>query len=125
MTLQNNIIIIPTVNGMTRIREAQEIRYITGSGPISELHIQCGRTLKSTRGLGHYQRQLDIDAGYFRFSQSLLVNLLYVDGVHTRKQELTLRCGTVLSISRRCCQQYKKWCRTFDQPVGSVAESDS
>jgi len=111
------LVLIPTVNGMIRIRQMEEVKYILGSGPVSELHLQCGRILKCTRGLVHFHNLLNTNQGFYRFSQSLLVNMIYVDGVHTRKQEVTLRCGTALPISRRCCQQFKKWCRSFDSPL--------
>lgn len=103
------------VNGITRIRKGEEIKYIAGDGPVSEVYMKTNNVLHCSRGLIYFKRQLSDMSEFFEFSQSLIVNMNYINHVDSRNMEIVLRCGKVLYMSRRGKQQFNKHCKSLDK----------
>lgn len=98
---QRPILPVPILNGGIEMVLKSQVLYLESKGPSCLLHLQGGRRVASSCHLKHFEEQMGEAEGFYRISQTYLVNELHIQRYDPAEKYLTLRNGTALRASRR------------------------
>lgn len=103
-----NKIVIPLLKGNLLLIEPDNVKYLHSDGPVVYLIDHNDKSFASNKSLKFFE-DLFHDHSFFKFSQSLLVNINKLFYFDQTTQEIELICGKKLHMSRRGMKSFKDY----------------
>lgn len=100
--------IIPLLKGNMLCIRIDQIKYFQSDGPVVYIIDDQDKSYASNRTLRYFE-ELVSEYGFFKFSQSLIVNLNLIYYFDQGNQMVELICSKRLSISRRGAKRFKEY----------------
>ncbi|MEE9438786.1 MAG: LytTR family DNA-binding domain-containing protein [Saprospiraceae bacterium] len=101
------ILAIPLLKGHIAFRHIEDILYIKSDDTICHLYLTENEKLVSPRPLSFYKNLLEEQYLFIAFSQSLIIQFKHIDNYDNSNQEIILKNGVKLPISRRGASNFK------------------
>ena len=98
-----------TVSGGLEFVDLEDVLYLKADTQVAYVHLASGRHFAVSHHLGYYIRLLqDGPERFFCISQSLLINLRYLQHYHHGKLTAVLKNGAQLPASRRYGKEFRQ-----------------
>ncbi|MBX2950899.1 MAG: response regulator transcription factor [Leadbetterella sp.] len=97
---KSSVLSLPLAHHDLRMVQIEDIRYIKADSVVSHFYMSNGEKIIAFRPLSVYRKLLEADHNFFSISQSLTVNLNYMERYNHKHKTLNLTDGEVLHASR-------------------------
>ena len=105
---QMNTLAITLLKGDVVFLYESDIKFIFSSSSVTSVHDFDQNKYSSIFTVKKFKQLIDNES-FYPFSQSLLVNLKVLKYIHNQDQEIELKCGLRLPVSRRGLRGFKEW----------------
>ena len=105
---QMNKLVIPLLKGNLLLLESEKVKYLESDGPVVYLWDHSDKSYASNKSLKYFEALFQ-KHNFFKFSQSLLVNVDNLYYFDQTSQEIELVCGKKLHMSRRGMRRFKEY----------------
>jgi two-component system, LytTR family, response regulator len=96
-----------------RIVSVHDLMYLSADSNYTELYLNDGKKIVSTRNLGEFDKILS-NPEFFRIHKSVLLNVNYISGFSSYQGNYAeLRDGTRLNVSRRKLSEFRSWIKKY------------
>jgi|GEM_PF-380291 len=97
---KSSVLTVPLAHYGLRVLAIEDIKYIKADSVVSHFYLRNGEKVIAFKPLSAYRKLLEADHNFFSVSQSLTVNLDYMEGYHHKQKILKLKDGEMLQASR-------------------------
>lgn len=94
------VLTLSLANHNLKVIHIEDIKYIKADSVVSQFYMCTAEKIIAFRPLSIYRKLLEADHSFFSISQSLTVNLNYMDSYNHKYKTLKLKDGEVLQASR-------------------------
>lgn len=94
------VLTVPLAHYGLRVLAIEDIKYIKADSVVSHFYLRNGEKVVAFKPLSAFRKLLEADHNFFSISQSLSVNLDYMNAYNHKLKTLTLKDGEVLQASR-------------------------
>ncbi len=123
---QDKSIVFKRAGGIREIIRPDDILYCTSSKDTTLVHLRNGHSFYAMNNLSFYSKLLTIDYNFFRISDTHLINLNWLQRVHTAEEmKVEMTTGLLLPASRRRGRELKHYLETSPKIQVSVPEVKS
>lgn len=99
-------LMLPHLNGF-RLVELDHIVYIEADGNYSVIHLIDFQKIVVSKQLGHLEPLLP-ESTFFRIHKSTIINLHHIEGFSSPTQEVSMKDGAELAVSRRRLEEFQE-----------------
>ncbi len=95
--------------GSIQFEKVDDIIYLRADTSSTYFHLTGERTFHAVKNIGFYSRLLTQQYAFYPISQSIIVNIDYVQRFNPAEKSLKLTNGEVLYASRRGATRFRDW----------------